>query len=204
MTDLSCLVLTCTLKPSPAESSSGLLGSQVLDAFRDLGVTGSIERVVDHDVRFGVTTDEGDGDGWPALRQKMLDADILVLVAPIWMGQPASVAKVVLERLDAELGETDDQGRLLTFGKVAAVGVVGNEDGAHHVSAELFQALNDVGFTLPAQAVTYWVGEAMQAVDYQDLDETPEKTAGTTEVLARHATHLARLLKEGGVPSGQR
>jgi multimeric flavodoxin WrbA len=203
MTDLSCLVLNCTLKPSPADSSSALLGSQVLDAFRSLGVSGSIERVVDHDVRFGVTTDEGDGDAWPALRQKMLDADIFVMVAPVWLGQPSSVAKMVLERLDAELSETDDEGRQLTFGKVAAVGVVGNEDGAHHVSAELFQALNDVGFTLPAQAVTYWVGEAMQAVDYQDLDETPEKTAGTTEVLARHATHLARLLKESAYPAGE-
>ncbi len=202
MSDLTCLVLNCTLKSSPDESSSQLLGSQVLEAFAALGVGGSIERVVDHDVRFGVTTDEGDGDGWPVLRQKMLDAEILVLVAPIWMGQPSSVAKMVLERLDAELAETDDEGRLLTFGKVAGVGVVGNEDGAHHTSAEVFQALNDVGFTLPAQAVTYWVGEAMQAVDYQDLDQTPEKTAGTTEVLARHATHLARLLKESAYPAG--
>jgi hypothetical protein len=116
--------------------------------------------------------------------------------------QPSSVAKMVLERLDAELAETDDEGRLLTYGKVAGLGVVGNEDGAHHTSAEVFQALNDVGFTLPAQAVTYWVGEAMQAVDYQDLDETPEKTAGTTEVLARHATHLAALLKRAAYPAG--
>jgi multimeric flavodoxin WrbA len=201
MTDLTCLVLNCTLKPSPGESSSQLLGSQVLEAFRDLGVRGSIERVVDHDVRFGVSTDEGDGDGWPALRQKMLAAEILVLVTPIWMGQPGSVAKMVLERLDAELSETDDEGRLLTFGKVAGVGVVGNEDGAHHVSAELFQALDDVGFTVPAQGVTYWVGEAMQAVDYKDVSPTPEKTAGTTQVLARHATHLARLLKDSPYPA---
>jgi multimeric flavodoxin WrbA len=202
MSDLTCFVLNCTLKSSPAKSSAELLGSQVLEAFGALGVSGSIERVVDHDVRFGVSTDEGDGDGWPVLRQKMLDADVFVLVTPIWMGQPSSVAKMVLERLDAELSETDDEGRLLTFGKVAGVGVVGNEDGAHHTSAEIFQALNDVGFTLPAQAVTYWVGEAMQAVDYQDLDETPEQTAGTTTVLARHATHLAGLLKESAYPAG--
>ena len=200
--DLSCFVLSCTLKPSPADSSSDLLGSQVLAAFADLGVSGSMERVVDHDVRFGVSTDEGDGDAWPALRRRVLDADVLVLVTPIWMGQPASVAKMVLERLDAELSETDDEGRLLTFGKVAAVGVVGNEDGAHHVSAELFQALDDVGFTVPAQAATYWVGEAMQAVDYKDVSPTPEKTAGTTQVLARHATHLARLLRDSPYPAG--
>ena len=201
MSELSCLVLNCTLKSSPAESSSELLGSQVLAAFADLGVTGSMERVVDHDVHFGVSTDEGDGDGWPALRRRMLDADILVLVTPIWMGQPASVCKVVLERLDAELSETDDEGRLLTFGKVAGIGVVGNEDGAHHVTAEVLQALNDVGFTIPAQAATYWVGEAMQAVDYKDVLPTPEKTDGTTHMLARNATHLASLLAASRYPA---
>ena len=197
---VTCLVLNCTLKRLPAESSSQLLGSQVLDAFRELGVRGDMERVVEHDVRFGVSTDEGDGDGWPVLRKKMLDAQILVLVTPIWLGQPSAVCKMVLERLDAELSETDDEGRLLTFGKVAGIGVVGNEDGAHHVTAELAQALTDVGFTLPAQAATYWVGEAMQAVDYKDVSPTPEKTAGTTQVLARHATHLATLLAANPYP----
>lgn len=202
MSDLTALVLSCTLKKSPAESSADLLGTQVLAALADHGVTGSLERVVDHDVRFGVSTDEGDGDGWPVLRERVLAADVLVLVTPIWMGQPASVCKVVLERLDAEISETDDEGRPLLFGKVAAVGVVGNEDGAHHVSAELFQALGDVGFTLPAQAVTYWVGEAMGATDYQDLDETPRTTAGTTATLARNAAHLAAVLKGSPYPAG--
>ena len=200
--DLTCLVLTCTLKPAPTASSSELLGQQVLDAFADLGVTGSMERVIDHRVSFGVSTDEGNGDGWPALREMVLAADVLVVVTPIWMGQPASVCKVVLERLDAELSETDDEGRPSMFGKVAAVGVVGNEDGAHHVTAEVFQALGDVGFTIPAQAATYWVGEAMQAVDYQDLDSTPEKTAGTTTMLARNCTHLAGLLTKDSYPAG--
>jgi len=202
MTDLTLLVLTCTLKPAPTASSSELLGKQVVDAFADLGVAGSMERVVDHRVAFGVSVDEGNGDGWPTLREKVLDADILVLVTPIWMGQPSSVCKVVLERLDAELSETDDEGRPLVFGKVAGVGVVGNEDGAHHVCAEVFQGLGDVGFTIPAQAATYWVGEAMQAVDYRDLEATPETTAGTTEMLARNATHLVRLLKASPYPAG--
>lgn len=70
---------------------------------------------------------------------KMLSADILVLATPIWLGQPSAVCKMVLERLDAELSETGDQGRMLTSGKVAGVGVVGNEDGAHHATAELYQ-----------------------------------------------------------------
>jgi multimeric flavodoxin WrbA len=195
---LRSLVLVCTLKPSPAESSSTLIGQQVLDLLTENGAPGEMVRVVDHDVRFGVTTDEGDGDEWPMIRQKMLAADILVLATPIWMGQPASVCKMVLERLDAELGETDERGRKLTFDKVAAVAVVGNEDGAHQVVASCLQALNDVGFSVAANGSTYWVGEAMQAVDYRDHDRTPEKTASTNEVAAKNSAHLARLLKSSG------
>ena len=200
MTDLTSLTLVCTLKPSPSESSSALLGSQIGAELTSRGVTGDIVRVVDEGVKFGVTIDEGDGDGWPGIRQKMLAADILVIATPIWMGQPASVCKMVLERLDAELSETDDQGRMDTFGKVAIVGVVGNEDGAHHVTAECLQALNDVGFSIPANGSTYWVGEAMHSTDYQDLDETPEKTASTTKTAAANAVHLAKLLKSEGYP----
>ena len=202
MTSLRAVVLVCTLKTSGSDdpSSSELLGTQVLDLMREQDVEGEVVRVVDHDVRFGVTADEGDGDAWPGIRERVLAADILVLATPIWMGQPSSVAKMVLERLDAEIAETDDQGRPHLYGKVAAVAVVGNEDGAHHVSAEVFQALNDVGYSLAPNAVTYWVGEAMQPTDYRDLDPTPEKTASTTRTVAANTVHLARLLREQGYP----
>lgn len=197
---LRALVLCCTLKPSPASSSSELLGREVLAALADHDVDGDVIRVVDHDVKFGVTIDEGDGDEWPGIRQQLLAADILVVATPIWMGQPASVCKMVLERLDAELAETDDEGRMLTYGKVAVVAVVGNEDGAHHVTAEVFQALDDVGFTVPASGGTYWVGEAMQALDYDQAGPRPETTGAATKTLAAHAAHLAKLLKERPYP----
>ena len=202
-TDLTALALVCTLRKTSKDSgsSSELLATQVLTALAEHGCSGEATRVVDHDVAFGVSTDEGDGDGWPALREKILAADILLIATPIWMGQPGSVAKMVMERLDAEISETDDEGRPSMFGKVAAVAVVGNEDGAHHASAEIMQALADVGFSVPAQSVTYWVGEAMGATDYKDLAETPEKTATTTATLAANATHLARLLKADNYPA---
>ena len=203
MAQLRALVLNCTLKPSPQESSSELLGTEIVAALADHDVDAEMVRVVDKDVRFGVSTDEGDGDEWPELRDRMLAADIFVLVGPIWLGQPAAVTKMVLERLDAELSAKDDEGRLLTFGKVAALGVVGNEDGAHHVTAEVYQALSDVGFTIPAQGVTYWVGEAMQPVDYKDKQPAPETTAGTTATLARHVAHLAGLLRESPYPPAE-
>jgi hypothetical protein len=85
---------------------------------------------------------------------------------------------------------------------VAVAAVVGNEDGAHHISAELFQALNDVGFTIPAGGVTYWVGEAMGSTDYKDLDPKPEKVLSTTATVARNAAHLAGLLAARGYPPG--
>jgi multimeric flavodoxin WrbA len=197
---LTALVLNCTLKPSPQESSTAKLAGEVVEGLSGHGVTADLVRVVDHRVRFGVSTDEGDGDEWPTLRRKMLASDILVIATPIWMGQPASVCKLVLERLDAELSETDDEGRMDTYGKVAALAVVGNEDGAHHVTAEVYQALSDVGFTVPANAVTYWVGEAMQSTDYKDVRPAPEETQQTTATLAANAAHLARLLKGSPYP----
>ncbi|MEU8566269.1 NAD(P)H-dependent oxidoreductase [Streptomyces cyaneofuscatus] len=195
------LALVCTLNASPARSSSQYLAEQVMAEFESHGVRGEIVRVADHDVRAGVEVDMGDGDAWPAIREKMLAADILLIATPIWLGHPSSLCQRVLERLDGELSESDDQGRPLVYGKVATVAVVGNEDGAHKVSADLFQGLDDVGFSLAPGAVTYWVGEAMQGTDYQDLDETPETVASTTRTLAANAVHLARLLADAPYPA---
>lgn len=197
---ITALALNCTLKPSPAPSSTGLLLDQVLTALAGHGVTGEQVRVVDYDVRPGVETDMGDGDQWPEIRARILAADILVFGTPTWVGHLSSVAARVVERLDAELSETDDSGRPILAGKVAATAVVGNEDGAHKITADLYQALGDVGFSIASQAGTYWNGEAMHRVDYNDLDETPEEVAAATATLARNCAHLARLLREAPYP----
>jgi multimeric flavodoxin WrbA len=195
------LALSCTLKPSPAASSSDLLARQVLDALASHDVEGELIRVVDHDVKPGVEADMGDGDAWPGIREKVLAADILVVASPTWMGHMSSVAQRVLERLDAELSATDAAGRPLVEGKVAITAVVGNEDGAHKITADIYQALADVGFSIPSQGGTYWNGEAMHTVDYNDLDETPEKVASATATAARNAAHLAILLKAQPYPA---
>ena len=194
---LTAFALNCSLKPSSADESSSTdkMLSDLLDAFAPHGVTGEIVRALDHDIKPGVESDMGEGDDWPGLREKIVAADIFILGTPIWMGQPSSVAKRVLERLDAFLGEADDKGRMPAAGKVALVAIVGNEDGAHHCHAACFQALNDVGFTVPANAGCYWVGEAMGSVDYKDLDEVPKKVKQTLDMAASNAAHLARLLK---------
>src|SRR5689334_1762737 len=201
MTTLRALVLGCSLKSGSQESSSDLLGRQILDALADHDVDGELVRVADQNIKFGVSTDEGDGDGWPAVREKILRAQILVIATPIWLGQPASVAKMVLERLDAELSETDARGRPSMYDKVAVVGVVGNEDGAHHVIAEVIQALNDVGFTIPAAGSAYWVGEALGKVDYKDAGPKPDTTGESVKSLASTAAHLAHALAATPYPA---
>jgi multimeric flavodoxin WrbA len=205
MTSLRACLLNCSLKGGSAPSSTDKLLGEVAAQLRAHGVdVGAPIRVVDRDVKPGVTSDEGTGDAWPAIRQEVLASQVLVLGTPIWLGQPSSIAKRVLERMDAFLGETDDAGRMVSYGRVAIVAVVGNEDGAHHVSAELFQGLSDVGFTIPANGVTYWVGEAMQSTDYNDLPATPEKTSTATASAVRNAVHLARLLAADQYPGDDR
>ncbi|MEO3433762.1 flavodoxin family protein [Inquilinus sp. CAU 1745] len=194
------LALNCSLKSSDTPSSTNLLLAQALGKFEEQGFEGEIVRVADHNILPGVTSDEGEGDDWPALRSRILEARILLLGTPIWLGQPSSICKRVLERMDAFLSETDDKGRMVSYGRVAAVAVVGNEDGAHHVSAELYQALSDVGFTIPANAVTYWVGEAMGGTDFKDLPEVPDKVESATAMMVRNASHLARLLSSHEYP----
>lgn len=201
-TPLKVTTLICTLSPSPSHSSSELLASEVIEEMKRLtDIEHESFRVVDYAVKFGVETDMKNGDAWPIIRKSILEADILLLATPIWMGQPSAVAKMVLERLDAELSETDSEGRPSMYGKVAAVAVVGNEDGAHHTSAAIFQSLCDVGFTIPAGGPTYWVGEAMGRTDYQDLDHKPQKTAETTKTLAANSVHLATLLHQQPYPA---
>ncbi|ONI76253.1 flavodoxin [Actinosynnema sp. ALI-1.44] len=198
---LRAVAFVCSLKPSPASSSSELIARQLLDELSAYDVGGEIVRVVDHDVRPGVENDMGNGDAWPRLRQKILDADIFILSTPTWVGHMSSVAQRVLERLDAALSDTDDADRPILFDKVALAAVVGNEDGAHKIVADLFQALNDTGFTIPAQGCTYWNGEAMQGGDYNDLDDTPDAVKSANSMAVRNAAHLAQLLRSNAYPA---
>lgn len=199
---LSAIALNCSLKPSGGEDSStddmiGLLVSEL----KKHGVAFSETiRIADHDVKPGVSSDEGEGDEWPDIRRRILENDILIFGTPIWMGQPSSIAKRVVERMDAFLSETDEKGRMPSYGKVALVAVVGNEDGAHHVSAELYQALSDTGWTIPAAAVAYWVGEAMAKTNFNQLPNVPDKVQSTAAMAASNAAHLAGLLKERPYP----
>lgn len=199
---LKAIAINCSLKPEGREASStdkmiDLLAAEL--AKHHVQLTETI-RIVDHNVLPGVSSDEGEGDAWPDIRRRILEHDILIFGTPIWLGQMSSLAQRVLERMDAFLGEIDDRGRMPSYGKIAVAAIVGNEDGAHHVTATLFQALNDEGWTIPAGGASYWVGEAMHKIDFKDLPEVPEAVSQGAAMLAANAAHLGKLLRNSAYP----
>ncbi|MGN3973014.1 flavodoxin family protein [Tsuneonella sp. SYSU-LHT278] len=199
---VTAIEINCSLKKSGGKKSSTDAMLDVLrKRFEDAGVVVDERlRVADYAILPGVTSNEGEGDDWPALREKILAHDILVFGGPIWMGQIGSIAKRVLERMDAFLSETDEEGRMPSYSKVAVAAIVGNEDGAHWSAAQLFQSLNDTGWTIPAVASCYWVGEAMGSTDFKDLEHIPRKVTQTAGMVAANAAHLARVLKDRPYP----
>jgi multimeric flavodoxin WrbA len=195
------LLLNCTLKPSPAESNTEALARVVMDALASDGIETDSVRVVDHDVRPGVESDMGDGDEWPAIRSKLLEAEILVFASPTWLGRPSSVAQRVLERMDAMLAEQDDAGRPVAYNRVAGVVVTGNEDGAHHVISEIAGGLIDIGFTIPGQAWTYWNKGPGPGPSYLDASEGRDWSHSTGRAAAANLAAVARALASQPLPA---
>ncbi len=199
--DLKAVFLNCTLKASPEDSNTEALARVVAEALEADGIATEFVRVVDHDVRPGVTSDEGDGDAWPAIRQKLVEAQILVVATPTWLGKPSSVTQRVLERMDAMLSEQDDEGRPVAYNHVAGVVVTGNEDGAHHVIAEVAGGLIDIGYTVPGQAWTYWNKGPGPGDDYSQTDEGKDWSHATGRAAASNLAAVARALGECPVPA---
>jgi multimeric flavodoxin WrbA len=195
------LILNCTLKSSPEPSNTEALAHVLSEALEEGGATCEMIRVVDRNILPGVSSDEGEGDDWPAIREQVLASQILILATPTWFGQPSSVVKRVLERMDAMLSETDGEGRPVAFDRVAGFVVTGNEDGAHHVIAELAQAVNDIGYTVPAQAWTYWNKGPGPGPSYLETDEGHDWSARTARTAAANLITTAEALAMHPLPA---
>jgi multimeric flavodoxin WrbA len=195
------LFVNCTLKPSPETSNSEALGKVVADALAAEDVEVEWVRAVDHEIRPGVESDMGEGDEWPRIREMLVASEVLVIVTPTWLGRPSSVAQRVLERMDAMLSETDDEGRPVAYNRVAGVVVTGNEDGAHHVIGEINCALIDIGFTVPGQAWTYWNKGPGPGDDYLSTDEGHDWSHSTGRAAASNLLAAARALQANPIPA---
>lgn len=194
------LVLNCTLKPSPETSSTEALARVLMAELEKGGAAVELVRLVDLNIKPGVKTDQGEGDDWPAVHEKILNADILVMATPTWLGQQSSVCMRALERMDAMLSETDEEGRGVAMNRVAGVVVTGNEDGAHHIVGTVSQALIDIGFTVPGQSWTYWHLGPGPGPDYVDTDKAHEYSDRLARNAARNLLAVAKALKPGVFP----
>ncbi|KXS40311.1 MAG: BrAMP [Methanolobus sp. T82-4] len=200
---LKALFLNCTLKKSPEVSNTRALIDKAVRLFSEMKIDSEVIRVVDYNVKFGVTSDEGDGDEWPQILKKIKDCDILVIGSPIWFGVISSVAKMVIERLDGTYMEGDPEtGQFPLYGKVAGVLVTGNEDGAHDVAANILFNLTHLGCTIPPNADSYWVGDAGPGPSYIEAGgERHLYTNKTVRYMTHNLAYFAGLLKDNPIPT---
>ncbi|HLT08591.1 MAG TPA: flavodoxin family protein [Cyclobacteriaceae bacterium] len=200
---LKAIFLNCTLKKSSETSNTDAIIQKTVQLYAERGVNSKVIRIVDYQVAFGVTSDEGEGDDWPLILAEIKDADILIIASPIWLGDKSAVCKMVIERIDGSTSEEDPgNGQPPLYNKVGAVLVTGNEDGAKKVCADVLFSLNHSGCTIPPNAMAYWVGDAGPGPSY--IEAGGDKHLFTNKnirSLVADTTYLAQLVKNNPIPT---
>ncbi len=208
-TGLRALFINCTLKRSPEVSNTQGLMDISIEIMRRNGVEVENVRAIDHPIATGVyedMTEHGwDQDAWPEIQRKVMDADILVLGAPIWLGEKSSVCTRVIERLYGYSGNLNDDGQWAYYGRAGGCLITGNEDGIKHCAMNILYSLQHLGYSIPPQADAGWIGEAGPGPSYLDPDEGGLKndfTNRNTTFMTWNLMHLAHMLKQaGGIPA---
>ena len=207
--DLRAVFISCTLKRSPDVSNTEGLADLSMTIMRRTGVDVELIRAIDHEIATGVwpdMTEHGwERDDWPAIFEKVIAADILVLMTPIWLGEKSSVCTQVIERLYGNSHLLNDAGQYAYYGRTGGCLVTGNEDGIKHCAMNVLYSLQHLGYAIPPQADAGWIGEAGPGPSY--LDEGSggpgnDFTNRNTTFMTWHLLHLARMLKDaGGFPA---
>lgn len=207
--DLKTLFINCTLKKSPNLSHTEGLIRISMEIMKKNGVSVELIRAVDHDIATGVypdMTEHGwDKDEWPELYKKVKASDILVIGSPIWLGEKSSVCNKIIERLYASSSDLNDSGQYSYYGRVGGCLITGNEDGAKHCSMNILYSLQHLGYVIPPQADSGWLGEAGPGPSYLDPGSGgPENdfTNRNTTFMTWNLLHIARMIKDaGGIPA---
>ncbi|WP_444946748.1 flavodoxin family protein [Microbulbifer sp. VTAC004] len=207
--DLKAVFLNCTLKPTPELSHTDGLVTISREIMQRNGISVQVLRPVDHDIAFGVYPDMTkhgwENDDWPQIFQQVIEANILVITTPIWLGEKSSVCTQVIERLYANSSDLNDQGQYAYYGRVGGCLITGNEDGAKHCSMNILYSLQHLGYVIPPQADAAWVGEAGPGPSYLDPGSGgPQNdfTNRNTTFMTWNLMHLARIIKDaGGIPA---
>lgn len=177
------------------------------------GVQTELIRSIDRKIAIGVYPDMReygwDYDEWPEVYKRVMDADILVLCGPIWLGDNSSEMKKIIERLYACSAILNDSGQYAYYGKVGGALITGNEDGIKHCTMNILYSLQHLGYTIPPQADAGWIGEAGPGPSYGDkLDDGTvagvdnDFTNRNTTFMTWNLMHMAKMLKDnGGIPA---
>ncbi|MEQ9447870.1 MAG: flavodoxin family protein, partial [Rhodospirillaceae bacterium] len=72
----------------------------------------------------------------------------------------SSVCTRVIERLYGYSGKLNDKGQYAYYGRVGGCVITGNEDGVKHCSMNILYSLQHLGYVIPPQSDTGWIGEA--------------------------------------------
>jgi len=212
--DLKAVFFNCTLKRSPEPSHTDTLIQVSRDIMEKQGVKTTLIRAVDHDIAPGVYDDMTKQgfkiDEWPKILEQVMDADILVLAGPIWLGDNSSEMKKVIERLYGHSGELNEEGQYAYYGKVGGCLITGNEDGVKHCAMNILYSLQHLGYSIPPQADAGWIGEAGPGASYGDKQDDGTRAGIDNDFTNRNTTfmtwnlmHLGNMLKKAdGFPVG--
>lgn len=208
-TGLNALFFNCTLKKGPAKSNTEGLIDISKNIMEKHGVQVEVIRAIDHDIATGVYPDmrkhDWQTDAWPELYKKVQAADILVIAGPIWLGDNSSVTKKIIERLYSNSSDLNKNGQYAYYGKVGGSLITGNEDGGKHCGMNILYSLQHIGYAIPPQADSYWVGPAGPGPSYLDPGSggpQNEFTNRNTTFMTWNLLHFAKMLQNvGGVPA---
>jgi len=208
--NLNVVYVNCTLKKSPEKSHTASL----MDVSKAIMIKEKVKideiRLIDHQVANGVYPDMTEygweQDEWPILFKRIIEADVLIVGTPIWLGEKSSVAQKLIERLYAMSNVTNSKGQYIFYGKVGGCIITGNEDGVKHCAMGILYALQHVGYSIPPQADCGWIGEVGPGPSYGDKEWKGNKldipigfesdfTNRNTTFMTYNLLHLANMLK---------
>ncbi|MGD6832988.1 flavodoxin family protein [Sutcliffiella halmapala] len=199
---IKALFLNGSLKTREETSNTESLMNEVITHFEKENVQSETIRLADYNIKFGISEDEGEGDEWPLILEKIKTADILVIGTPLWIGEKSSITTLAMERIYGGSSLTNEKGQSVYYNKVAGVVVTGNEDGAKHAASSVLYGLTHCGFTIPPNVDTYWVGEAGPGASYIEAEGYKNDfTMQHAKTMAYNLVHFARILKENPIPA---
>lgn len=209
--NLKAVYVNCTLKKTPEKSHTSSLMEVSKAIMRKEKVEIDEIRLIDHQVASGVYPDMKEYgwkvDEWPFLSKRILEADILIVGSPIWLGEKSSEAQKLIERLYSLSGSTNERGQYIFYGKVGGCMITGNEDGVKHCAMGILYSLQHVGYSIPPQADCGWIGEVGPGPSYGDKEWKGKRlklpsgfdsdfTNRNTTFMTYNLLHLASILKE--------